>query len=665
MATSGSKTVRVTAYDNLVFSWSVNSQSVANNTSTVSWTLKLVAGAYGKISSEAAKDYTVTVNGTKYSGTNTIGVNNNATKTLASGTTTIKHNSDGSKTFSYSFSQEIAITYSGSYIGTKTGSGTGALNTIPRASTVSATSAYIASGSVITISRKSSSFKHTLQYKVAGQSSYTNIVSKTGETNYTWIIPASVYELIPNAKSVKITINCITYNGDTNIGSNTCTITATCRESLCKPQFIPDIKDTNSKTKALTGDEGVLVRYYSNAYVYSNAYGQNEAEIKSQKITNGSKSYTSSPCTFTGVTEDIYIFSATDTRGFTSSISYAPPFIEYIKLTCSLKATASLESDNTTTLNFTVSGNYFNDSFGAVDNDLLVQYRYKEDGGTFSSWTGMLVDVSKNKYTATNTITGLDYQKSYTIEARAQDALWRSYSNYKSGGSKTVKATPIFDWGKDDFRFNVDVNFPKGDYAITGTNSNGDVVDALQPCNVNNNMVLGFGNYENDVGHTNIYGADINIFTKTDVALKEYTEDKYYSLLGMARAMSNSYEFTASAKAGANYSSVEAEALLTGNILRCYINVTRSSAPSVGNITNEEVCTLTITHNGKIKGAAHNSFGTGGTGGQSAFYTSSMSVGDTTMSFKVNLGATTVASQSYSAYFILPVTLNLTKFVEE
>jgi Tfp pilus assembly protein PilW len=102
MATSGSKSVTVTSWDTLKFSWAQVSQSIPNNTTTVSWTLQLIAGSSGKISSTASKDWSVTVNGTNYSGTNTVGISNNATKTLASGKTTISHDADGTKSFSYS-----------------------------------------------------------------------------------------------------------------------------------------------------------------------------------------------------------------------------------------------------------------------------------------------------------------------------------------------------------------------------------------------------------------------------------------------------------------------------------------------------------------------------------------------------------------------------------
>jgi hypothetical protein len=125
MATSGSKSVKVTDWDTLKFSWSQKSQSVANNTTTISWKLELISGSDGRIESGTTKTWTVVVNGTKYTGKVSIAIGNNTTRTLASGETTIAHNSDGSKTFSYSFAQVFEITFSGSWIGEVSGSGSG------------------------------------------------------------------------------------------------------------------------------------------------------------------------------------------------------------------------------------------------------------------------------------------------------------------------------------------------------------------------------------------------------------------------------------------------------------------------------------------------------------------------------------------------------------
>ena len=136
MATNGSISVVVTKWDTLIFSWETTSQSISDNTSTVSWKLQLKTGKYGRISSTASKDYKIVVNGSVYQGVNYIGIENNQTKTLVSGSTVIAHNNDGKKTFAYSFTQEIDVTFSGTKIYSKSGNGTGTLEDIPRQATI-------------------------------------------------------------------------------------------------------------------------------------------------------------------------------------------------------------------------------------------------------------------------------------------------------------------------------------------------------------------------------------------------------------------------------------------------------------------------------------------------------------------------------------------------
>lgn len=118
MATNGSTSVAVTSYDTLKFVWTQVSQSITNNTTTISWSLQLVSGSAGKIVSSASKSWSVTVSGATTSNTNSVAIDNNATKILASGQSTIAHNADGTKVFSYSFSQAFGITFAGVSIGT-------------------------------------------------------------------------------------------------------------------------------------------------------------------------------------------------------------------------------------------------------------------------------------------------------------------------------------------------------------------------------------------------------------------------------------------------------------------------------------------------------------------------------------------------------------------
>ena len=73
-----------------------SSQNIANNSSTVSYSLVLHRPS--AISSSATKKWSCTINGTVHSGSGTIGGSGN--KTLLSGTQTISHNQDGTKSLS-------------------------------------------------------------------------------------------------------------------------------------------------------------------------------------------------------------------------------------------------------------------------------------------------------------------------------------------------------------------------------------------------------------------------------------------------------------------------------------------------------------------------------------------------------------------------------------
>ena len=78
---------------------------------------------------------------------------------------------------------------------------------------------------------------------------------------------------------------------------------------------------------------------------------------------------------------------------------------------------------------------------------------------------------NNNSYTATVNLTGLDYQKTYSIEASIKDTL----TSYVYATEKKINTTPVFDWGENDFNFNVPVTM-RGvelDYVVEQDTKNG------------------------------------------------------------------------------------------------------------------------------------------------------------------------------------------------
>jgi hypothetical protein len=168
------------------------------------------------------------------------------------------------------------------------------------------------------------------------------------------------------------------------------------------------------------------------------------------------------------VTDSDFVFTATDSRGNVTTQTISLTLYDYIKLTCSFtKLTLSSEGTMDIELAGLVSmDRKFDDSNQMIDgewidytiNSLQVEYRYAESGSNeFSAWRPMSKSAVPNSYTATKTVEGLDYQKTYTVEVRAYDAVMEVTT------SRNVSSIPIFDWGSNDFRFNIPVTIMGGD----------------------------------------------------------------------------------------------------------------------------------------------------------------------------------------------------------
>lgn len=319
MASNGSTSVQVTAYDTLKFNWAQVSQSTANNYTVINWNLQLISGSAGKIISSVPKAWSVKVNGETYSGTTSIAIENSTSKTLASGQTVITHNQDGTKSFSYSFSQEFGITFAGASIGTSTGSGTGGLNTIPRATTPVLNVSSADMGATVTIytTRASENFTHDLAYSFAGGAFVTIGTGIT--TSMYWEVPLNLANSIPNATNGTVTIRCITKNGNTTVGTKTALLTAKVPATVIPS--ISSITHTEANTGTITGI-GAYVQSKSRVKVTIAASGTYGSTIKSYSSTFLGKTYTGASFTTdelaSGGTRTI-ITTVTDSRGRTAT----------------------------------------------------------------------------------------------------------------------------------------------------------------------------------------------------------------------------------------------------------------------------------------------------------------------------------------------------------
>lgn len=421
MASSGSKSVTVTSWDTLKFSWSETSQSIENNTTTISWKLQLIATSSGRIGSTASKDWSVTVNGKKYSGTNTVGISANTTKTLASGTTTISHNADGTKTFSYSFSQEFAITFSDSYIGTKSGSGSGTLDTIPRKSTLSVGNGTLNTEQTLTVTRLSTSFTHTI-VATCGSASST-ICTKSSSTSIKFTPPLSWASQNTSGTSVSVTYTITTYNGSSSLGSNSYTKTCSIPSSV-KPSVSLSVTDSMGYADTYGG----YVQGKSKFKVVVTPTTSYGSAIASYSTTANGSTYTAASFT-TGVLASsgtLKIESTVkDKRGRTGTASKSLTVLAYsepkiTKLTVSRCDENGTTNDKGAFVKVTFSG-----SVTALNDKNTANYTLKYKKTTDSNYTTVNLTDYKNQYSVSNQtyIFAADTGASYDVQFAIADGL--------------------------------------------------------------------------------------------------------------------------------------------------------------------------------------------------------------------------------------------------
>lgn len=426
MANSGSKSVTVTSWDTLKFSWEEKSQSIENNTTTISWKMELIAGTYGRFDASSVCDWSVVVNGTSYSGKVNVGIANNATKTLASGTTTIAHNADGSKTFSFSFSQYFGIQFGEDWVGTVSGTGSGTLDTIARASQPSCITwpehtqnvGYFGDEISIHMNRKSANFTHTVRYQFGSKS---GTIATGVETGTTWVIPNSLMDLIPSSVSGSGTIYVDTYNGSTKVGTKYCGFTAKVRDSV-KPTCSFTLEDI----MAIDDIYGSPVKGLSKIKVTVTANTAYSSPIASCSITANGVKYSG----LTATTDFLRTSGAsrvtatvTDKRGRSGSASYDMNVQDYFAPNISALAVHRCDADGTENDQGEFIKVTFSATVSAMGNKNTATYKVYTKKSSEASYIGLGILELLNNYSVTNYsyIIAADSNSSYDVKVEVKD----------------------------------------------------------------------------------------------------------------------------------------------------------------------------------------------------------------------------------------------------
>lgn len=453
-------TLKSTAYDGRYLQLTcTQEQDIVNNTSLIKWTLSSLGGNSPNYTTGPTS---VKINGVEvYSKGRTSYTTKQfpAAKGSTSGSLKVTHNADGKKSIAVSLSTAI---YN---VNVTTKSGTWVLVDNPRgASLITATNFTDEENPVITLSNPS---KTAVLACITDAKDSTKVYVNDREivsdvTTYTFELTDTERTALRKAVTSEDTLD-VSFYLKSNVNGVwywSKPINKTMSLVNYEPIVSIDIRDNNPDTVALTGNSSRLVSGYSTAYFTITAEGRKEATITEYYCAvNRNDVVEERQGSFLNVNTTRFDYGVTDSRGYVYSDVVIPEYVEYFNISCFQDAKIELLGETSAQITFDLEGYFFNESFGNVHNELILEARYKEDYGEYGNWIPLLeagtpVFNEDSSYTFTTSIVVPSYASGYTVQCRARDKLSESItSEYK------LKLTPVFDWSESDFKFNVPVSF--------------------------------------------------------------------------------------------------------------------------------------------------------------------------------------------------------------
>lgn len=302
-----------------------------------------------------------------------------------------------------------------------------------------------------------------------------------------------LYECIPSSKSGTYKIKCI-YNDGTAHTITKTGGTASAKESDCKPTIgSVSYQDNNSTAYAITGDRSKIVQNISTVgYTASSITAKYSASLASCKVSvngqtinltlSGSSASGGSAVIDSG-TNVTATFTLTDSRGFTATKTATITMVGYAVPSAIL----AVERQN----------NYYSETDITVDADythigtnaVTIQYRARQQGGSYGSWTTIQDNV-----TATAT---LDNTYAWDIQIKLTD----SFGGTTTYNTKISRGMPIVYF--DRLRESVGINcFPANDKSLE---------------------VNGY-----DLGHSMIFRSNLTSSNDLDTLYGKYNQGYYY-----------------------------------------------------------------------------------------------------------------------------------------
>jgi len=403
--------------------WSVT-QSSADNRSAMSVTFGMrKTGANSQSYNGYPHTLTVTVDGSTYTRSisfdfRSAGYPTDHDIVTISGIS-IPHNADGTKAAAISASHP---TDTG--LGTGTLSGTAALDTIPRSSTM-AVPAAMTMGTAYTfpISRADSGFTHRVSYAFGSAS---GTVAAGAGTSVSWTPPTSLGSQIPASVSGTVTLTLDTYSGGALIGTRTYTAT------LSVPSYTPTAALTvslDNSASTVAAGWGVAVKGFTRLTWSVTAQSSCGAAIAAYSVSLAGQSGTTASGTTKALTVSGQItptVTVRDSRGRTATVQ-AEAITVYDYGTPTIGSSHAYRCDASG--DAASDGAYLNllcrgeiSSVGGR-NAMTCRFRVRQTGGSWGGYTTLTDNVAET------VSAGLSAASSYEVELGVADTL---------GGSRTV-----------------------------------------------------------------------------------------------------------------------------------------------------------------------------------------------------------------------------------
>ena len=452
--------------------WSSTPNTVGNY-SDVTVTVRLWRNNSG-YTTYGSGSWATSVNGVVQGASKSVTLVYNSASIIMTDTVRVAHNSDGTKSIGINATGGIPST---SYTATYCNGGSGktiVLDTIPRASTPTASPTPCNIGGTLTIlgHRADGSFTHKYYYAFGtiGKTAIKTYGALPYDNDATWVLPTALANQIPSAKTGTGLIYCDTYNSaGTLLGSKTVGFTAQVPDTDTYHPTISTVAvaETVAGVTALTLGSGRYVQAISNTqFTISGIAGIFGSTVTTVKVTFNGTTYNATVASgsatwSTGVLAVggtlAYSITATDSRGFSVTtaktgsvvvLPYTPPLISaFTAKRCDVNGNLN-EVGTYLFIDRDGAGSSLKDGSAVEKNTLACTVQWSpKDANTWTAMSEMAVVASSNLAITTAGIKSTKTDFTLTSAYDIKFTLTDKFNNTVATQIVTV-GTVVMSWGK-------------------------------------------------------------------------------------------------------------------------------------------------------------------------------------------------------------------------